>query len=813
MDTDRNLLFAILALQADLIDRDRFIQACTLWAARKDTPIAELVVAQGWLTAADRADIERLLLRKLNKHGGDVRASIVEVAGAAIRSALATVADAEVQQSVAELAGSPRPTPAVNGAAAPATPDSAGRNELYEEIGRGGMGRVLRGRDTDLRRELAVKVLREEYSGDVDVERRFVEEAQIGGQLQHPGIVPVYELGRFPDRRPFFTMKLVNGQTLTDLLKDRPDVSHAQARFLVVFEQVCQTVAYAHSKGVIHRDLKPANVMVGAFGEVQVMDWGLAKVLGKPNGADPQATTARSVIQTARAGSTAENDNRTGVVGTPAFMAPEQARGDVDSVDERADVFGLGAILCVILTGQAPYPPADRNGTLQAAAGGDLTEAFSRLENSGADAELVDLARACLAPERECRPGNGQDVAERVEAYRTGVAERLRHAELERVAAEARMVEERKRRRLAIGLAAAVLALALTGGSGAWWYQRERDAQAAEFAERRANTEREVTATLSEANTLIQEGWKQTDEPDHWGATVKLALSAVQRAEGLLITGEGSKELTERVKAARGAVNGAERDFRLRTDLDRIRLEEAGIKDGSFDNTAIAPQYRKALASYGIELLDLKGAAESVQSSRIREALLAGIEDWAWATPDEAERKSLITLLRTAVPESDHFRRRWWDALRRQAAPELVSLVREPMVRDFPAATLVNMARQLRIAGERGADEWRRNGRERRINDAGIFYEDTRRNPPLSYSLLPWEVYLFLAYELLIDEETRFPGDFWVNHELGMLLQRRNPQPFPGVDAESATPFLSAAARYPGRKRGRTLQSGERLGQ
>ena len=146
-----------------------------------------------------------------------------------------------------------------------------------QEIGRGGIGVVFRGRDRDLGRDLAVKVLREAYRDNPDARRRFVEEAQIGGQLQHPGIVPVYELGWFADRRPYFTMKLVKGRTLAALLRDRADPGQDLPRLLGVFEQVCQTVAYAHAQGVIHRDLKPANVMVGAFGEVQVMDWGLAK--------------------------------------------------------------------------------------------------------------------------------------------------------------------------------------------------------------------------------------------------------------------------------------------------------------------------------------------------------------------------------------------------------------------------------------------------------------------------------------------------------------------------------------------------------
>jgi hypothetical protein len=165
-------------------------------------------------------------------------------------------------------------------AAAAGTPTaSPGRYRLGDKIGHGGMGDVLRGRDLHLSRDLAVKVLREEHQGQVHLHRRFLEEARIGGRLQHPGIVPVYDLDELSDRRPFFTMKLVQGRTLAALLAERADPTKDLPRFLSIFEQICQTLAYAHAQGVIHRDLKPANVMVGAFGEVQVMDWGLAKVL------------------------------------------------------------------------------------------------------------------------------------------------------------------------------------------------------------------------------------------------------------------------------------------------------------------------------------------------------------------------------------------------------------------------------------------------------------------------------------------------------------------------------------------------------
>ena len=163
---------------------------------------------------------------------------------------------------------------------------SAGRYRLLGEIARGGMGAVLKGHDAELGRELAVKILLRRHSRDPDIVRRFTEEAQIGGQLQHPGVVPVYDVGLLPDRRPFFAMKLVQGRTLAALLAERPNSDHDRTRFVGIFEQVCQAVAYAHARGVIHRDLKPSNVMVGTFGEVQVMDWGLAKVLTQGGIAD-----------------------------------------------------------------------------------------------------------------------------------------------------------------------------------------------------------------------------------------------------------------------------------------------------------------------------------------------------------------------------------------------------------------------------------------------------------------------------------------------------------------------------------------------
>ena len=211
--------------------------------------------------------------------------------------------------------------------------------------------------------------------------RRFVEEAQIGGQLQHPGIVPVYELGTFADARPYFTMKLVKGRRWRRCWTTRQDPAEDRPRFLAIFEQVCQTMAYAHARGVIHRDLKPSNVMVGAFGEVQVMDWGLAKVLARGGAADEAASPPEPEHECHPHGperTRLPTRRRPAVVlGTPAYMAPEQASGELDRIDERADVFGLGAILCEILTGKPPYTGRTSEEVLRKAARGDLADALA----------------------------------------------------------------------------------------------------------------------------------------------------------------------------------------------------------------------------------------------------------------------------------------------------------------------------------------------------------------------------------------------------------------------------------------------------
>jgi serine/threonine protein kinase len=290
------------------------------------------------------------------------------------------------------------------------------------------MGEVWRGFDTRLAREVALKVLRDPVFGDGGARARFEEEARHVSQLAHPSIVPVYDLGELPDGRPFFVMKLIHGQTLAELLAARATPAEDLSRWVGVFEQVCATVAFAHARDLIHRDLKPSNVMLGEFGEVLVMDWGVAKALAarpQPAPVPPTPVLPSPWVGGATTGAGAPETLPGQAKGTPAFMAPEQARGEVSRVGKASDVFGLGAILCVTLTGQPPYTRATQ------ALAGDVTEAFARLDGCGADAELIGLAKACLAPAPEARPADAAAVAGQVKRYRDEVAARQAQAERE----------------------------------------------------------------------------------------------------------------------------------------------------------------------------------------------------------------------------------------------------------------------------------------------------------------------------------------------------------------------------------------------
>jgi hypothetical protein len=394
---------------------------------------------------------------------------------AALPTAAADLGAAEVRLRARALTQAPTPpAPSDQATTAGVLPNAVDslprpplprRYELKRLLGEGGMGDVWLGRDRRLRRLVAVKVVQQRWAGHDTVLRRFTEEAQLTSQLQHPGIPPVYERGALPDGRPFFCMKVVRGRTLASLLERRAGPTDDLPRLLAIFEQVCEAVAYAHSQGVIHRDLKPANVMVGAFGEVQVMDWGLAKVLKDvPAAAETLGPSAVASVVETDCAEQAEHLTQAGtVLGTFAYMPPEQARGEVAHLDRRCDVFGLGAMLCEILTGKPPYLGSREEVRLYAQTG--FTQAaLERLASCPADGEFTALARSCLSAKAADRPADAGAVAAAVSSHRVAAQERLRQAELERAAAarrdETRRTAEALRTR---NLSVAVVAMLLLG--------------------------------------------------------------------------------------------------------------------------------------------------------------------------------------------------------------------------------------------------------------------------------------------------------------------------------------------------------------
>ena len=280
---------------------------------------------------------------------------------------------------------------------------SATKYTFVKELARGGMGTVYLAQDTELNRQVAIKVLNTPELTE-DLRRRMVREAQIIARLEHPGIVPVHDVGVLPDGRIFYAMKFVRGVRLdeyaanTDSIKDR----------LRKFQSVCDAVAFAHAHGVIHRDLKPQNIMIGSFGEVLVLDWGVAKILREDRSA------ASSEADTLMLPPHDDTANGT-VVGTRQYMSPEQARGEIGQLDERADVYSLGAVLYFLLTNQPPG------------------EARPRTVNPKVSKPAEAVCLKAMAPERSQRYASAADLsadvgrlldAEPVGAYRENAYEK-----------------------------------------------------------------------------------------------------------------------------------------------------------------------------------------------------------------------------------------------------------------------------------------------------------------------------------------------------------------------------------------------------
>lgn len=504
-----------------------------------------------------------------------------------------------------------------------------GRYQLFGEIARGGMGVILKGRDVDVGRDVAIKVLLERHLDNPEMVCRFVEEAQIAGQLQHPGIVPIYELGRLPDGRLYIAMKLVRGSTLAAMLEGRSKASADLPRYLPIFEQICQTMAYAHACGVVHRDLKPTNVMVGSFGEIQIMDWGLAKVLDVVSLADEKRNRKSRLdsdtVYTLRTGSTTQDSQFGSVLGTPSYMAPEQAQGLLETLDERADVFGLGAILCEILTGAPPYSGASSDETYRKAAKADLSEAFARLDQCGADSELIAIAKSCLATTPKERPRDARVVSASVTTYLESVQERLRTSQLARAQAESKAIEERKRRFLVLGLAISLFMLLFIVGGGAMWVSQMRAAGARAINRDAQNYLHETSMLLSRARSardIDLEAWSEV-------------IQAANRTERLLAFSEVTTEIRQEIQQLVPMVQQEYREAKNQSKDNRMRKKLSTIKDEidrHRDFSRANRENAEAFRDYGLDLEHLQraDAVRLIKVSPLLVDLVNGLDQWTF---------------------------------------------------------------------------------------------------------------------------------------------------------------------------------------
>jgi len=346
--SDRDLLFAAVCLQQGIIDPDQF---AAIRNERSNGMLAELLVERGWIQQADRPHLEYLASRFLQMHADNGQAAISQILANARKSVTAletvapdsTIAFSPTTSTEFELTDA--------GIAAPVLD----RYSFKSVHAVGGMGRVWLAEDGQLKREVALKELRPDHANNAKTAARFIREALLTAQLEHPGVVPVYELtARSGTTQPFYAMRFVRGGTLSEAIHSY----HAQrgtgqagslelVRLLTAFTAICNTIAYAHSRGVIHRDLKGDNVILGDFGEVIVLDWGVAKHIDH----DDEQLTGPSDLDSIRPGLTLQGE----IIGTPAYMAPEQAEGRLSDINERTDVYGLGAMLYEILTGKPPF--------------------------------------------------------------------------------------------------------------------------------------------------------------------------------------------------------------------------------------------------------------------------------------------------------------------------------------------------------------------------------------------------------------------------------------------------------------------------
>ena len=530
VNADRHLLFGLLALQTGMINQGQLVAAFQAWTLDKSRSLADHLEARGDLTAARRALLEALSEVHLETHGGVVEASLAAVsAGKSTRESLARIGDPEIGSTLGHLASAPGAVEdgdddrTTSYAVGSATSDGQ-RFRVLRPHARGGLGAVFVALDSELNREVALKQILGVHADDPTSRQRFLLEAEITGGLEHPGIVPVYGMGTYGDGRPYYAMRFIKGDNLKEAIERFHTAealkSDAGARSLELrkllrrFTDVCNAIDYAHSRGVLHRDIKPGDIIVGKYGETLMVDWGLAKPLGR---VEPGYEGGERTLAPYSASGSADTLPGS-ALGTPAYMSPEQARGDLEHLGPRSDVYSLGATLYCLLTGRPPFEGDDLGAVLRAVQRGEFAPPRQIIPKIDRALEAISKAMALLPEDRYATPRALAEDTEQWMADEPVTA--WREPRVTRIARWAR-----RHRPLVAGAAALLFAAVVALSLGTVLINRERARAEANF--------RQARSAVDEYFTKVSES-KLLDVPGLQPLRKELLESARKYYEGFL---------------------------------------------------------------------------------------------------------------------------------------------------------------------------------------------------------------------------------------------------------------------------------------
>jgi serine/threonine protein kinase len=426
--TIENLLFGLFAFQMDKIQRASLIKAIQKWTTNKNQSLGEILVENKDLSATDHEMLEQMVQRNIEVHNGDPQQSFSTLTIIdSLRADLESIEDPELQESlnaISSFTSSSLNEPTVayyTPSKKTSSHSSLGmRFSIIRPHAEGGLGKVSIAIDKELNRQVAIKEIKDNYAQDLMARTRFNLEAEITGGLEHPGVVPVYGLGHRDDGQPFYAMRFIKG----DSLKEACATYHAgkttrsESENVLLFRQllgrfvdVCNTIEYAHSRGVLHRDLKPGNIMLGKYGETLVVDWGLAKSIAKEKlNQSPDERTLQPV-----SGDSTTATMMGSVVGTPQFMSPEQAGGRLEELGPASDVYSLGATLYYLLVNQPPFANQPTHQILENVSKGIFTKPCQADKSIPRPLEAICLKAMALKPtDRYASP---EELAKDIERY------------------------------------------------------------------------------------------------------------------------------------------------------------------------------------------------------------------------------------------------------------------------------------------------------------------------------------------------------------------------------------------------------------